>query len=163
MLTQQRLKELFAYDPDTGILTRLVSTNRMAKAGTDAGTSDGAGYLRISIDRRRYRAHRLAWLYVHGEFPSAEIDHINRVRSDNRLLNLRAATKSENQQNTTTKVNNISGVKGVHWSKCAKKWQAEICVDGRSTYLGVYANLEAATAAYLTASASIHTHAPKKA
>lgn len=160
MLTQHRLKELFYYDADLGVFTRRVSTNRSAKAETTAGTDDGAGYLRITVDKKRYRAHRLAWLFVHGAFPIVELDHINQNRSDNRIANLRVVNKSENQQNTFAPATNTSGVKGVYWNKAAKKWQAQLCVKGQLIYLGVFSCLDTAAAAYSNAVSSLHTHAP---
>lgn len=165
MLTQLRIKELFSYSPETGLFTRLVSTNRQAKAGTVAGTPDGAGYLRVSIDHKRYRAHRLAWLFVYGTFPSYEIDHINRVRGDNRIANLRAVDKSENQQNTSISTRNTSGAKGVFWSAGAANWQAQICIKGHKIHLGCFACLADAKAAYLVAATQHHTHTmlPKRA
>ena len=160
MLTQHRLKELFYYDANSGIFTRRVSTNHSAIAGTVAGTDDGAGYLRITIDKKRYRVHRLAWLFVYGVFPTLELDHINQNKSDNRIVNLRVVNKSENQQNTKAPATNTSGVKGVYWNKAAKKWQAQFCFKGKLMYLGIFSCLQAATLAYQKAISSFHTHAP---
>src|SRR5712664_3026918 len=98
ILTAERLRELLNYDPETGIF-RWDVVRRGCGIGKEAGTSVSAGYRQISIDRRAYSEHRLARLYVHGHWPLDEIDHINGVRDDNRLSNLRQATRSENAQN----------------------------------------------------------------
>lgn len=99
MLTQDRLKELMRYDEETGILTRRVSTSSNARAGDIAGSKDKDGYLVIRIDKKLYRAHRLAFLYVYGRFPEEFTDHINGIRDDNRISNLREVTRQENMQN----------------------------------------------------------------
>src|SRR5690606_34614864 len=99
MLTQQRLKELLYYDPETGIFTRLVGrSGPRARAGDVAGSDNGKGYIRIYVDGRPYKAHRLAWFYMHGEWPE-EIDHRNGERADNRLSNLRPVTRQQNNLN----------------------------------------------------------------
>lgn len=98
MLTQDRLKELLHYDEDTGMFTWIVSTARCVKVGDIAGSKNGKGYLHIMVDKRIYLAHRLAFLYVHGRFPEFT-DHINWIRDDNRISNLREVTQQENNQN----------------------------------------------------------------
>jgi hypothetical protein len=99
-ITAERLRQLLHYDPERGVFTWL---SRPAErswntrfAGTRAGTINGLGYVVIGILGRRYKAHRLAWLYVHGEWPGRELDHINCDKSDNRIANLRPATRSQN-------------------------------------------------------------------
>jgi hypothetical protein len=99
IITAERVRQLPHYDPDTGVLTRLISTNGDARAGEVVrGVCDG--YLTARIDGRRYQAHRLAWLYMIGEWPKANMDHVNGDRADNRWCNLREATNSQNQANT---------------------------------------------------------------
>jgi len=100
MLTQSQLKEILTYNPDTGIFTWLVASNGRIRVGDIAGTTDN-GYVRIMIERTKYRAHRLAWLYVHGESPKEQIDHINHIRDDNRINNLRCVSCHENFKNMT--------------------------------------------------------------
>lgn len=98
ILTAERLRELLTYDPETGEF-RWRYTRGCRARGQIAGTVTCLGYLTIAIDGRKYKAHRLAWLHVHGEWPYPEIDHINRIKLDNRLVNLRRATRAENNAN----------------------------------------------------------------
>ena len=129
--SQERLKELFDYDPETGDFVRKVRTSNNTKVGDVAGCLVPDGYLVFRVDSTTYMAHRLAWLYRYGEDPgSLDIDHINRNRSDNRLENLRLATSQQNRQN--------SSALGITWDKVCRKWQARITVDGVLMYLGVF-------------------------
>ena len=148
MLTQYRLKELLHYDSDTGIFIWLAPTNRSMSVGTVAGTVRQDGYVRISVDGRRHFAHRLAWLYVHGEFPSHCIDHIDRVRANNRISNIRLATRAENQKNRNIQTNNTSGYKGVCWHKKAGKWIVFATLNGKQKYIGLFDAAEMASEAY---------------
>lgn len=157
MVTQKRLKELFDYNPETGIFINKVRRGRY-HAGTVAGHC-GQGYFRININRKLYLAHRLAWLYVHGELPEY-IDHINRTPTDNRLVNLRPVSKKQNQENKEKQVNNKSGYKGVSWDTQRKKWFACIQNKNKTIGLGRYNNKEDAYKAYCDAAAKYHTHNP---
>lgn len=158
MLTQERLKELLHYDPATGVFTWRVAPNGRVKAGAVAGNIDPQeGYVRIGIGGRLYRAHRLAWLYVHGAWPSQEIDHRFGVRHDNRISELREATKSENLQNQRrARADSKSGVLGVHWDKKNRKWRAQIRLGGCTSHLGLFSGKEEAHTAYLGAKAQRH-------
>jgi len=147
MITQARVKELFDYNPTTGELTRRVTVRAWAQAGSLAGTFDSQGYRQVGIDGRKYRAHRLVWLLVHGELPSSLIDHINGQRDDNRLSNLRLATNSDNQHNIGCKRHSRSGVKGVYWHKARQQWAAEIRINGHKTFLGLFPDVPSAAAA----------------
>ena len=127
-----RLKELLEYDPETGLFTRL-TTNHRWKKGVIVGSLDKskgstAGYVRIFVDGKRYKAHRLAWLYMTGEWP-VNIDHKNHVRHDNKWCNLREVTHSDNTKNRTMNRNNTSGFRGVHWHKLKEKWMVYINVS----------------------------------
>ena len=98
------------------------------------------------IDGKAYKGQRLAWLLHTGKWPKKQIDHINRVRDDNRFENLREATKSENQINSGMYKNNKSGYRGVHFSKADGKWAATLRRDGRTRYLGVFSSAKEAYA-----------------
>ena len=146
-LTAEKLRELLHYEPETGIFTRKVRTSNRAKAGAVAGCPDGLGYLRIMVQSRLYQAHRLAWLYVYGEWPKLNIDHINRNPSDNRLVNLRDVTQKQNMQNASKYSHNTSGHPGVAWHKRISKWRAHIMHNQKDIHLGYFSILEEAIAA----------------
>lgn len=145
-LTQERLKEILCYDPDTGIFTHRKNRGGI-KAGSIAGNLTEQGYIRIKIDSKLYYAHRLAWLYIHGNFSIDEMDHINHVRNDNRLVNLRSCTKVDNLRNQTIYKNNSSGITGVNWHKRQQKWIARIRIDGQIINIGSFAHKEDAAKA----------------
>lgn len=108
-------------------------------ANTEAFTSDnGYGYRTGHIFRRPYQAHRVIWMLAHKEWPKNQIDHINGIRSDNRLINLRPVSHAENGRNQKLRSTNTSGVMGVYWHKSAKKWGARIKVGGSYRYLGLF-------------------------
>ena len=159
-LTQDVLKSLLNYDPETGEFTWLINKGR-AKAGSIARYSDSYGYLRIKINKKDYFAHRLAWLYVYGEFPENDIDHIDGDRSNNSISNLRKATRSENLQNLALSISNNSGFIGVHFKKSAKKYVARIRVEGRHKHLGYYDTAELASEAYKEAKRKFHRFNPE--
>lgn len=146
--TQEQLRNLFNYDPETGVLIRLVSVSWNTAAGDVAGSPDRDGYLWVRIRGRLYPVHRLIWLYTYGVWPKWEIDHENGNTSDNRLVNLRDATHQQNNTNKPMRADNTSGVTGVHWHAHTKKWKAEIRLDSRAIYLGVFSTIEAAKAVY---------------
>jgi hypothetical protein len=153
-LTAEYVRSILDYDAETGVFT-WVNARGNLKAGSVAGTVDYQGYVRISINERRYRAHRLAWLYVHGEKINVEIDHINGVKSDNRIANLRTATRSQNEANKAKTQKNTSGYKGVSWHKDVKKWIAHIMVNQKAKYLGSFSTREEAHKAYCSAANDI--------
>jgi hypothetical protein len=161
MVTQHRLKEVLDYNFDTGVFTWKKKTSKKIVVGQVAGCLDGQGYIMIKVDGKIYKAHRLAWLYVNGAFPSRQIDHINRVKADNRICNLREALPWENQQNHPMHSSNTSGVVGVNWSRHAKKWRAQIKHNGRNLHLGYYENMEDAIVARAMAKAKYHTFHPE--
>lgn len=149
MISQEELKELFHYDPESGIFTRRVDRGNR-KAGEVAGCIGSSGYYRISIDNKSYLAHRLAWLYVYGRFPDGLLDHWNTNKLDNRIKNLRDCTHSTNHQNQHCKSNNILKCKGVSYYPDRPKtpYLARIKVNGAQKNLGRFATQEAAKAAY---------------
>ena len=157
MLTQERLKELLDYDPLTGIFSYRVDRGRF-KAGTIVGCPSTNGHLQIHIDRKKYYAHRLAWLYTHGEWPSDGVDHIGRDPSDNRLENLRLATQAENGQNCKLSANNTSGVTGIRWDARRRKWSAYIKLMYKHISLGRYDSLFDAVCARKAAEIAMHPY-----
>ena len=140
-ITQERLKEVLDYDPETGHFAWKVNRGRV-KAGTPAGGVHtgitGLKHIQIMIDGSRYYAHRLAWLYSHGEFPPADTDHINKNGMDNRIENLRCVSHSKSLRNSTLSSNNTSGNVGVSWNKPVNKWVARIRVLGKRIHLGYF-------------------------
>lgn len=152
--TQERLKSLFNYDPETGIFTRACDRKRW-KAGQVAGTI-ASGYISINVDYVLYRAHRLAWVYMTGSEPVADIDHINGDRLDNRWCNLREATQKENLLNKRVQSNNKLGIKGVYQPPGNPKYVARIARDGVQKHLGCYDTAEEAKAAYDAAAKILH-------
>jgi len=126
LITQERLKSLLTYDPDTGEFRWAVSTSNRTPVGTVANCRDKYGYVVIRVDKKLYKAHRLAWLYEYGVWPAKNIDHINQTPSDNRIANLREADQHENNQNRRVQRNSQSGVTGVSWNKTHNLWQARI-------------------------------------
>jgi hypothetical protein len=135
--TPERLRELMDYNPDTGEFTWLRGRARTAR-GTVAGHRCPDGYISIKIDREPNLAHRLAWLYMTGEWPSNDLDHRDLNRSNNAWSNLRLASPSLNQANTTKRERNTTGYKGVvYWPKRGK-WSSSIMVRGKRMFLGMF-------------------------
>lgn len=134
MLTQERLHELFTYDHATGNLIRKVSKANQP-AGAVAGSVNARGHVNVQVDGGLCAAHRIVFLMVHGWLP-VEIDHINRIKTDNRVENLRPATSSQNKGNVTPNRSNTSGYRGVSLNSRSGKWHAQIKINGKQTYLG---------------------------
>ena len=148
MLTQARLKEMLSYDEESGIFTWLKITSNRVKVGSIAGSTRKDGYVDIRVDAVRYRAHRLAWLYVHGEMPELFIDHIDGNPSNNRITNLRQATQQQNTYNMRKNSKNTSGFKGVHFHKGTNKWRAVASVNDYPKHIGLFETAEEASNAY---------------
>lgn len=156
MLTHARLKEVLNYDPRTGIFTWASKFCKKVVVGSVAGVVRPDGRRVISVDGKAYRAHRLAWFYVHGSMPELEIDHKNGKTDDNRLKNLRLATGAQNKQNVhASRRHNKAGLLGVQ--KANAKFKARIVLDGKQHYLGVFDTPELAHKAYLKAKRQLHT------
>jgi hypothetical protein len=154
-LTQERLKELLSYDPETGIFRWLKGRGGM-RAGSVAGKVTETGYLYICIDRQLLLAHRLAWIYVSGAAPAGLIDHVNGDPSDNRIVNLRNCTQSQNMKNVKGHFDSRSGFKGVYTRNGGRSWFAKIFSDGKPTHLGTFPSKLEAAAAYDAAARAIH-------
>ena len=136
-ITAERAREILEYNPATGQLCWRNSRSTV-RAGAVAGTIDKDGYVCIRADGKTYKAHRLVWLIIHGVWPAGQIDHINRVKSDNRIENLRDATQELNQRNRDLRKDNISGVTGVYLHKQSGRWAASINnLEGRQVFLGL--------------------------
>jgi hypothetical protein len=138
-LTQERLKELLKYDPETGVFEWQVKRKKVPTKP----------YSQVWIDGRYYLLHRLAWLYVHGEIPSLFIDHINCDPTDHRIANLRLATNAQNQANQRAHRDNKVGLKGVR--RVGKRYRAVIRHNDKPLHLGYFATPEEAHAAYCSA------------
>ncbi len=149
-LTQARLKELLHYDPETGHFTWVVA-RKGCRLSRSAGYTRHDGYVCIRVDRQLYLAHRLAWIYMTGEWPANDLDHIGGDPTDNRWCNLRAATRAQNNLNTKRRSDNASGYKGVFWSTQKQRWVARIHIDGKPKHLGSFKVAEDAYAAYCEA------------
>ena len=147
--TQELLKEILNYNPETGIFTwkKVLSSLSRIKVGQEAGTITEEGYVAIGIGRRQYPAHRLAWLYMTGKLPKHQIDHRDKNRTHNWWANLREATHSQNQMNKRSTRKTL-GLKGTTYSSRHKKWHAQIRINKKTIYLGYYDTTEEAHLAY---------------
>lgn len=154
-LTAEYAKEFLRYDPETGYFFWIKSTNRRIKVGSKAGSMRPDGYLSITVNRIPELCHRLAWKMTYGDITTPHIDHVNGVKDDNRISNLRLATPSENGQNRRGVVN-PTGLMGVCWSKKDDRFVALIKIGGVQMRLGYYRDAESAHQAYLRAKAIYH-------
>lgn len=156
VLTQHYLKEVLEYNPECGIFTwRKVLYNHIHLLNTVAGSIYANGYRYVQIGGKDYRAGRLAWFYVHGEWPAAYVDHINGNRADDRIENLRLATNSQNQANRGVMATNTSGTKGVRYEASRRRWRAQITANGKSKCLGRFRSRDEAMQAYAKAAKEI--------
>lgn len=137
MIFHKYLINNFSYNPSTGNFTRLLN-------GKVAGCIDAKGYVVFSVLNKVQKAHRLAWLYMTGEMPKGQIDHINGDKSDNRFINLRVVNNSQNQMNKPIQINNSSGFKGVNWFVKRGKWRSYITINSVQKHLGLFNTLEEA-------------------
>jgi hypothetical protein len=152
-LTQDYLKTILDYNQETGVFSWKVRKANRYPVGTIAGSIESKGYIQIGINGKYYMAHRLAWFYVHGEWPIDQIDHINRIKTDNKLSNIRCVSQSENMQNKISR--------GTYFRKDNKKWQAHIKIPGgKFIRLGHFDSEEKAHQAYVDAKKKFHTHLP---
>lgn len=155
MVTHERLTEVLDYDPVTGIFTWKLAIGRRVRRGAVAGsfTND---YIRIVIDGKKYRANRLAWFYVKGEWPVEMIDHENGNTIDNRIDNLRAATRSQNNHNRRLNQNSTTGIKGVIYSEKTGQYTARVMRNKIEHRRGPFDSLSEATTAVKLLRESLH-------
>ena len=145
-LTAELLREHLHYCPETGIFTWIKPRAPGVRFGDVAGNKMADGYWVVCIFSHRHKAHRLAFLYMTGNFPEAMVDHINGNKSDNRFINLRQATNAQNKRNTPKRRDNTSGFKGVVFSKYGR-WIAQ-CNSDKGSYLGSFDTAEEASICY---------------
>jgi|SRR6185295_14362188 len=154
--TAERVRELFDYDPETGALTNRTQRAR-AKIGEHAGTQRKDGYWSVSIDcSGRYLAHRVIWLWMTGTWPGRQVDHEDTNRRNNRWVNLREATPTQNNANRKVSRVSKSGIKGANYHPQSGKWRARVQHGGKVTEVGLFETPELAGAAYLAAAQKIH-------
>lgn len=152
-LTAHQLRSVLSYDDTTGLFRWLVKPSPRIPLGAVAGTKSVHGYIVIKVGAKYHRAHRLAWLYVHGDWPEQLIDHINGVRDDNRIVNLRPASGSINTQNrrvASAKKKSCDKL-GVYRLKPYGRFNARLRIGGRDIYLGTFCSAEQAHEAYVAA------------
>ena len=147
MITQEYLKTILNYNPNSGLFTR-IRESKKCKTGESAGCLTPTGYIVIRIDKILYPAHRLAWLYITGNYEKI-LDHKDLCKSNNKIDNLRIADKSENSFNRTKQSNNTSGYKGVNWHAQSSKWVAKTKYKNKHIHLGVFLTKELAYEAYI--------------
>lgn len=153
-------KQKLSYDSNTGIFTWKERVGNVA-LGAVAGTKNSNGHVQIRIDGKRVFAHKLAWAFVYKEFPDGMIDHINGIRNDNRISNLRVVTASENAHNQKKPHKRTkSGYLGVSWVSSRQKWQAGLAINGKYKFLGLFDEPEIAHEAYLAGKRIYHPSAP---
>jgi hypothetical protein len=155
MLTVGVLKEQLHYDTSTGVFTRLICNSSSSLVGDIVGSTTSQGYLVGRVKGTSYKMHRLAWLYVYGVLPNMSIDHINGVKSDNSILNLRLATHSQNNRNVKRRRDNKSGIKGVCFIESKGSWRARVTLHGAS-YDTYHTTVESAELAVIKLRTSIH-------
>ena len=156
MITQKRIHELFEYREDGNLIWK-INPAKNVKRGDVAGSLSDTGYLRVRINEKDYRAHRIIFLYHHGYLTDGlSIDHIDGNKTNNCIENLREVTNSQNILNSKMKANNTSGVKGVTWNKEKSIWKAYIKNEGKQLHLGYFHSLEEAEAVVKDARVKYH-------
>ena len=156
-VTAESVRGLFAYDALSGVVVWRINPSYNVRAGSVAGTKNGKGYRQICVGGKIYLAHRLIWLFVHGAWPNADIDHINGTRDDNRLVNLRDVSRSVNLQNQTIPGNTKTGVIGVTCAAGGYVARIKPSKDAKFKYLGYFKTKEDARNAYLEAKRKFHS------
>lgn len=156
-LTLEYAKSKLSYDERTGELRWIVSVNSRAKSGAVAGCDHGCGYISVGLCGKIFLAHRLAWFIHFGTWPKLQLDHINGDKKDNRIVNLREVTNSQNAQNVIrARPESATGLRGVIFDKAKRLWRADIRINGSRKYLGYFSEKEKAHNAYLEAKSKYH-------
>jgi hypothetical protein len=162
MITQKILKELFDYNPETGAFTWRVARSNRIQIGDPVGSSDGKGYRQIRLGSWKGRTHQLIWFWWYGDWATGHIDHEDRVKSNNRIKNLRDLTVAQNAHNAGLHPRNTSGYPGVSWAAHRNKWAAHICANKKRHHLGLFSTKEEAARAYQAAKKILHPTTPKQ-
>lgn len=148
-MTVEQMRDLVSYDRATGkLIWKVRLPYSRAQAGSVVGTVSMHGYREFRAYNKMYKAHRVAWALENGVWPENDIDHINGDRTDNRIENLRPATRQQNTRNRKISARNKSGFKGVSWNAHSKKWMAFFSLDGKRKFLGRFDVPEDAHAVY---------------
>jgi len=157
ILDATTVRALFSYNPETGEFTRLVTQGKRRTKSGKVGSDDLYGYKTTRIGGKSYKLHRLAWLYMTGEWPRGDVDHINGARSDNRFCNLRDVPRKTNLENRRAAKNNRStGLLGAYYDARKHHYYARISQHDKTIHLGTFQTAEAAHAAYLAAKRKLH-------
>lgn len=150
-LTYEELHRQLNYDHLTGVFRWKISNTIRVKIGDIAGCKNTQGYISIGIDELEYKAHRLAWFYTYGYMPENGLDHKDRIKHHNWILNLREVSQQCNIRNTGNFSHNTSGIKGVYWNKIKNKWYARVAVDRKGKHLGYFKDFDEAVCHRLAA------------
>ena len=161
-ITQEDLREFLSYDPDTGVFTRIKVSGGKSAVGTIAGTPHIRGYVAICVKGRKFLAHRLAWLYVFGVWPSRGLDHINRNKADNRISNLREASQSENMQNKGMSKSKANPGLPIGITMNGVSYMVRVGCNGVRRYVGSFKTLREAVDARIEAKEEIHKFHPNQ-
>lgn len=156
-ITKEQVLSVLSYDKESGSLTWLTNAGGRFRKGKRAGRIAATGYREVGLFGRLYLEHRIIWLIFNGSFPENQIDHINRIKTDNRIENLRCCNNSENHQNLPLIATNTSGVVGVTWNKRYFKWQAQIGVNKKNIFLGLFDTIDEAAKIRREAELKYHT------
>lgn len=153
----ETLRELLSYDPATGVLCwRVARSNRVQPGVPITKTSPSTGYVRVTVNKKVLAAHRVAWVLTTGKWPEGVVDHINGVKTDNRMINLRDVTRADNCLNRVgTQTNKQTGDLGVFFDKRRGAWYAQICRHGKTRHLGTFKSQQEAACAAVNARKAI--------